>query len=329
MDAWGVRPVAVHQRRWQDGRTLQRAPLGEEVEATYGAPYYHFHRGDLAGLLAAALPAERAHAAHRLVDIEDGGEQVIASFANGAQARADLIVGADGIHSRTRALLFGPDKPRFTGCVAWRGLVPAERIAHLDIEVASHLWMGPGGHCVHYWVSAQRLMNVVCIVEHGEWTRESWTDKGDVADVLARYEGWHTTVRSLIEAFSETFIWALHDRAPLANWTQGRVTLLGDACHPMLPMAAQGAAQAIEDGAALAAILKAMPDDVPAALARYEAVRKPRATRLQEVSAVNRRRFHLPDGPQQQERDALMTTNGDRSLGALRWLYEHDPATAI
>ena len=329
MDASGVRPAAVHQRRWDDGRTLQRAPLGEEVEATYGATYYHFHRGDLAALLAAALPAERAHPAHRLVDIEETGEQVIAHFASGARAGAEVIIGADGIHSRTRALLFGAEKPRFTGCVAWRGLVPAERIAHLDIEVVSHLWMGPGGHCVHYWVSGRRFMNVVCIVEHGEWTRESWTDRGSVADVMARYEGWHPTVRSLIAAFPETFIWALHDRAPLPSWTKGRVTLLGDACHPMLPMAAQGAAQAIEDGAALASLLHAMPDDVPAALARYEAVRKPRATRLQEVSAVNRKRFHLPDGPEQRERDALMTTNGDRSLGALRWLYEHDAGSAI
>jgi salicylate hydroxylase len=329
MDACGVRPAAVHQRRWDDGRTLQRAPLGADVEAAFGAPYYHFHRGDLAALLAAALPAERAHAGHRLVDIEERGERVIARFANGVTAEADLIVGADGIHSRTREILFGPEKPRFTGCVAWRGLVPAERIAHLEIEVASHLWMGPGGHCVHYWVTAGRMMNVVCIVEHGEWTRESWTDRGDVADVLARYEGWHPTVRGLITAFPETFIWALHDREPLARWTRGRVTLLGDACHPMLPMAAQGAAQAIEDGAALASLLAAMPGDVPAALARYEAVRKPRATRLQALSAVNRARFHLPDGEEQRKRDALMVTAGDRSFEALRWLYEHDPAQAI
>ncbi len=150
-----------------------------------------------------------------------------------------------------------------------------------------------------------------------------------MADVLARYEGWHPIVRGLIGAFPETFIWALHDRAPLPNWTKGRVTLLGDACHPMLPMAAQGAAQAIEDGAALASLLEAMPDDVPGALARYEAVRKPRATRLQELSAVNRTRFHLPDGPEQQKRDALMVTSGDRTFAALSWLYEHDAATAI
>ena len=329
MAGWGVRPESVHQRRWDDGRTLQRAPLGPEVEAAFGAPYYHFHRGDLAALLAAALPGERAHAGHRLVEIEESGERVVARFDNGVSAEADVLVGADGIHSRVRHLTFGPDKPRFTGCVAWRGLVPAARIAHLDIEVASHLWMGPGGHCVHYWVSAKRLMNVVCIVEQGTWTGESWSDRGSVAEVLARYDGWHPTVRGLIAAFPETFIWALHDRAPLPSWTSGRVTLLGDACHPMLPMAAQGAAQAIEDGAALASLLAAMPDDIPAALARYEAVRKPRATRLQELSAVNRARFHLPDGHEQQKRDELMVTHGDRTFAALNWLYQHDAATAI
>lgn len=324
MDRWGVRPRAVHQKRWDDGRTLQHAPLGPEVERRSGAPYYHFHRGDLAALLAEAMPVERAHASHRLVGIEERGERIVARFDNGVSAEADLLIGADGIHSQVRHLTFGPEKPRFTGCVAWRGLVPAERIAHLDIEVASHNWMGPGGHVVHYWVSAKRLMNVVCIVEHGTWTSESWTDRGRVADVLARYEGWHTTVRALIENFPETFIWALHDRGALPKWTQGRIALLGDACHPMLPMMAQGAAQAIEDGATLAAVLSTMKDDVPQALRRYEELRKPRATRLQEASAANRVRFHLPDGPEQQKRDAAMANSGDRTLDNIAWLYDHD-----
>jgi salicylate hydroxylase len=328
LDKAGVRPQAVHQRRWDDGRTLQRAPVGQQVEEIFGAPYYHFHRGDLAELLGNAVPPERVHLGHRLIDLEERGDKVIARFENGARAEADVVVGADGIHSQVHALVFGPEKARFTGCVAWRGLVPAERVRHLDIEVASHNWMGPDGHVVHYWVGAGRFMNVVCVTEHGDWTEEGWTTPGRVADVAARYAAWHPTVRGLIAAFSETFVWALHDRTELPQWSRGRVTLLGDACHPMLPFMAQGAAQSIEDGAALAALLKAMPGDVPRALQRYETLRKPRATRLQEASAANRVRFHLHDGPEQQQRDAAMAHSGDRSIANIGWLYMHD-ASAV
>ena len=223
------------------------------------------------------------------------------------------MVGADGIHCLVRTLVFGPENPRFTGCIAWRGLVPAERVRHLGIEVVSHNWMGPDGHVVHYWVGAGRFMNVVCVTERGEWTEEGWTLPGKVADVVARYEDWHPMVRGLIAPFPETFVWALHDRTELARWSDGRVTLLGDACHPMLPFMAQGAAQSIEDGAALAALLRRCRTMSPA-LRAYEAVRKPRATRLQQASAANRHRFHLHDGPEQQARDAAMAASGDRSI---------------
>ena len=327
LGAGAVRPVAVYQRRWDDGRTLQRAPLGDAVAAAFGAPYYHVHRADLLAALAGALPRERVHFRHRLVSLADHGGRVEAGFENGARIAVDALVGADGIHSAVRRLLLGPEQPRFTGCIAYRGLVPAERLSHLDLEVISNNWMGPGRHFVHYFVSGGRQVNFVAVIERDSWTQESWTDRGEKADVLAAYGGWHRQVRAIIDAVDETFIWALFDRAPLARWSVGRVTLLGDACHAMLPFMAQGAAQAIEDGATLAACLRqAGAGGVAEALGRYEALRRPRATRLQELSRLNKTRFHLPDGPRQEERDAELAVRGDRSLAAIAWLYGHDAA---
>lgn len=320
----GVRPLAVHQRRWDDGRTLQRAPLRDTIERAFGAPYYHFHRADLLAVLAGALPPERLHAGHRLVAAADRGDRVEARFENGTRVDADILVGADGIHSRVRQIVFGADTARFTGCIAYRGLVPAERLAHLGLEVASNNWMGPSGHFVHYYVAGGRLMNFVAVREEEAWTRESWMDRGAVADALGLFEGWHPQVRAIIGAVDETYKWGLFDRAPLERWSVGRITLLGDSCHAMLPFMAQGAVQSIEDGATLAACLAAADGDVPGALARYETLRRPRATRLQEMSRTNKTRFHLPDGPEQQQRDAQSASSGDRSIAAMGWLYGHD-----
>jgi len=329
LDRTGVRPVAVHQRRWDDGRTLQRAPLGEAVEAAFGAPYYHFHRADLLKALAEALPAERLHLGHRLAGFTDQGDRLELRFAHGERVAAGVLVGADGIHSTVRGELLGPEQPRFTGCIAYRGLVPTDRLGHLELEVLANNWMGPGGHFVHYFVGGGRFVNFVAIKERETWTRESWTDRGEVADALAAFKGWHPQVGAIIGAVDETFIWALFDRAPLERWSVGRVTLLGDACHAMLPFMAQGAAQSIEDGATLAAcLLQGGAADVASALRRYEALRRPRATRLQEMSRANKTRFHLPDGLAQQARDAELAARGDRTIAALGWLYGHD-ASAI
>lgn len=322
----GVKPLFRHQRRWQDGRTLARGPLGPEAEARFGAPYYNFHRADLIRILADAMPTERLHVGHRLEGLTDHGDRVEARFDNGARTTSDLLIGADGIHSAVRTAILGPEAPTFTGCVAYRGLVPAERIRHLEIPVEAQNWMGPGQHLVQYYVSAQRLMNVVCIIEQDTWTGESWTDPGDVKDVLAAYGDWHTDVTALIGAMDETFKWALFDRPPLARWSVGRVTLLGDSCHAMLPMMAQGAAQSIEDGATLGAVLRGIEtNNVVAALARYQDLRLPRASRLQAMSRANKTNFHLPDGPAQIERDGKMTSGTtDWAAGSTAWLYDHD-----
>jgi len=323
----GVRPAGWHQRRWDDGRTLLRTPLGDTAVEAFGFPHYQTHRADLLGALLDAFPKERLHVRHRFVGLAEHDERVRARFANGTEVEADVLVGADGIHSAVRAALLGPEDPVFTGCVAYRGLVPAERLEHLGLEVTTQIWMGPGSHFVHYYVQRRRLVNFVAVIEQESWTRESWTDRGEVADALAAYEGWHPQVHEILRAVDETFVWALFDRPPLPHWSSGRVTLLGDACHPMLPFMAQGAAQALEDGVALTACLARAGPDVPAALRRYEAARRPRASRIQGLSTLNKTRFHLPDGPEQRERDARMAAGGtDFSIKAVEWIYGHDAA---
>jgi len=320
----GVRPLAWRQRRWDDGRTLLHTPLADVVVEVFGFPHYQTHRADLLAALVRELPGDRLHVSHRLTRFDDSGGRVALSFENGETAEVDVLVGADGIHSTVQRLLFGEQSPHFTGCIAYRGLIPAERVADLEIAVESQVWMGPGRHFVHYYVQDERLLNWVALLEQDTWQRESWTDRGEVADALAAYDGWHPQVGRIIESVDETFIWALFDRAPLERWSKGRVTLLGDACHPMLPFMAQGAAQAIEDGAALATCL-AETSDAEAALHRYESVRLPRATRVQAMSAQNKVRFHLPDGPEQEERDRQMATQStDWSINSVAWIYGHD-----
>lgn len=324
--ATGVKPVALHQRRWDDGRTLLRAPLGEMVETTFGAPYYHLHRADLLDALVTALPPENLHLGHRITSFIDNGHSVEATFESGARVVADALVGADGIHSAVRHLAFGPEHPNFTGCAAYRGLVPAERLAHLNLETTAQIWMGPGKHFVHYFVRSRRLVNFVAVIEQDTWTAESWTDRGKVSDALLAFEDWHPQLHEILQATDETFIWALFDRKPMTRWSVGRVTLLGDACHAMLPFMGQGAAQSIEDAATLASCLSNIPSErVADALNRYEHLRRPRASRVQRLSEHNKERFHLPDGPAQAERDAVMASGTtDWSLQAIAWLYAHD-----
>jgi salicylate hydroxylase len=327
LDREGVRPLSTHQRRWQDGRTLQRAPLNPLCEELYGAPHITIHRADLLDVIASGFPAEHIHLGHRLTGPEDKGGGIEAWFENGARITADILVGADGINSTVRAALFGEEAPVFAGCVAYRGLVPAERITDLALETGNQSWVGPGAHLVHYPVSRGRLLNFVGWTEHDEWNREDWTDRATVARALAAFEGWHPQVRRIISAADTCFIWALFDRDPLLRWSLGRTTLLGDACHPMYPFMGQGAGQAIEDGAALAACLVSGGNADPAeSLRRYERLRLPRVTRLQDMSRANKTRFHMHDGPAQEARDAEWARTADRSPDALRWLYDYDAA---
>jgi salicylate hydroxylase len=324
LDKVAFRSQFMHQRRWQDGRTLTRTPLGGQIEAAFGAPHMIFHRGELHSVLAKAFPSDRVHLAHRCVGIEQNADGVTATFENGAIAKADILIGADGIHSTVRRILLGAERPRFA-CRAYRGLIPAERLP--DFPRESTAWLGPGRHLVHYFVSAGRYLNFVGHVEQEDWISESWTEPGKVSDLRAAYAGWHPQVQRLIDEVDETFIWAVLDRKPLSRWTFGRVTMLGDSCHPMLPFMGQGGAQAIEDAAALTACLLRCGDDTEAALKLYETVRLPRASKIQDGSWANKARFHMPDGPGQVARDAAMHKGStDFSYHAVAWVYDHDAA---
>jgi salicylate hydroxylase len=317
-------PAAIDFRRWDDGRVVSETPLGASIEARYGAPYLHAHRSDLVAVLADAVGADRVETGRRCSGVTYDGAGAEVRFADGGTAAADMVVGADGIHSVVRESLFGPEQPHFTGHVAYRGLVPAERLAHLALEPICTARLGPGAHFVHYFVSAGRLHNVVCVMETGSWRRESWTDTGDPAELREAFAGWHPVIRGIVDALDRPLKWALFDRPPLARWSAGPVTLLGDACHPMLPYAAQGAAQAVEDAAVLAACLAPADDrGVPAALTRYETIRRGRTARVQQISRGNARLFHLPDGPDQQARDAVMRSSSGIAPD-IDWLYGHD-----
>ncbi|MBF6559301.1 MAG: FAD-dependent monooxygenase [Candidatus Binataceae bacterium] len=322
-----VRPVAGQFRRWEDGRVLSRAILGDDCERTFGAPYYHCHRADLLEVLAAALPAQFLRKGHRLVTLEAQAGGVAVQFDNGVIARGGVVIGADGIHSVVRRAILGDESPRFSGSIAYRGLVPAADLAHCELETNATGWLGPDRHFVHYFVAGRRYVNFVGIVPGGEWRVESWTAKGEVADALREFTGWHPLVRAIISAARTTNRWALYDRDPLERWTDGRVALLGDAAHAMLPFMAQGAAQSIEDAAVIARCLARAGRgelSIEAALTLYQDQRLPRATRVQNGSRANGVMYHLRDGEEQRRRDAAFATAVAGTSTANNWLYGHD-----
>ena len=247
-------PEAVEMRDWNSGRMLTSNPLGAQLVADYGFPYYHVHRADLMGVLvnaAQAHPGIRLQNSAEVTNIDTNATGVSLEVA-GTHYPGALLIGADGIHSTVRSDLFGPQAPRFTGNVAWRGLVPADRLPKGLVHPVASVWWGPHKHFVHYYVRGGALVNCVCVVEKDGWEVESWNERGDHSELKSDFAGWHETVQVLIDNMDpeECFKWALFDRPPMTRWSRGRVTLLGDACHPTLPFMAQGAAMAIEDGAA-------------------------------------------------------------------------------
>lgn len=314
-------------RHWRSGETWKLFDLGPASIERYGFPYFTVYRPDLLEVLAQAVRRAKPDAIHLgagCLGFAQDGAGVTLKTEN-EQVRGDVLIGADGVHSAVRQALFGPDRPAFTGIIAWRGIAPMERLPrHLARPVGSN-WVGPGGHIVHYPLRAGKLLNFVGALERADWQVESWSTRGTSAELAADFRGWHGDIQALVREIDTPYKWALMVRAPLERWSVGRVSLLGDAAHSMLPFLAQGAVQAIEDGYVLARCLKEF-DDVETALQHYEAARRERTTRAVEGSAANIHRFHNPllADPEQGRRFIDREWASQRIADRYEWLFRYD-----
>ena len=330
--ALAARPSHREVRLWNTGQAWVSFDLGAASLARYGQPYVTLYRPDLVAVLESAV--RRAdpgciRLGQRAIGCGQSSGAAMLRLADGSVVEGDALIGADGIHSAIRAQLHGASEAEFTGCVAWRGVIPTEALpAHLALPIAAN-WVGPGRHMVHYPLRGGALTNVVGVVEREDWLDEGWTTPGTHPDMLADFAGWHADVQSLIHAIPQPFLWALKLRRPLPRWTEGRITLLGDACHPTLPFMAQGAVMAIEDGLVLARALTDIAE-VPRALRAYEAARHERTTRVVEGSAANTRRYHNPilGDPARAAAHVEQELAAAPAMERFDWLYRYDATTS-
>lgn len=321
-------PQAVSGRHWQTGRENFRIDLGSDFRAHYGAPFVHIHRADLLEVFVSNIPAGIAQFGKRCTGIANTATGAKAAFADGSMFEADLIIGADGVRSVVREAIFGAGDLRWTGHQCYRALVPTGGVVDY-VAPESSFWMGPKAHVVTYYVKGGEAVNIVAVTEASEWVTESWSTRVTCEEMLSDFQGWHLDLQKLFQGVTDVYNWGLFDRDPMTTWTQGAITLLGDACHPMLPFLSQGAAMAIEDAYVLAEALDRAPRDLAAALASYEAERIPRTARVQLEARERGRTYHLPTEEEMAARDAEYARRAKedpRTTGInTDWVYDYDP----
>lgn len=307
--ARAAHPAHVRFHTWSDGTEICRYALGREAEDEFGAPYLTVHRADLHDALAGAVPPESVRLDTTVVGIDQDDRSAQVTTASGERLVADLVVAADGIRSGARQWLFGKDEAVFSGTAAYRALLPADEVADLNLPPLA-VWLGPDRHFVHYWVRRGELLNVVAVFGTEAAAQESWTAKAEPGEQLHEFAAWDPRVRTVLERAGQVFRYGIHTRTPLTRWNVGRVTLLGDSAHAMVPFQAQGAAQAILDAAVLGDVLTdTTPTAVPAALDHYVHRRLAGATSMQSRSAQAGNEFHLPDGPEAEARNTRMAAH--------------------
>jgi len=329
----GFLPEAMVGFNWESAEELFRTPLKESFPQVYGAEFYHVHRADLHAILSADIPAEKVTFNARCTGVALDDGSATATFADGSHFQADLIIGADGIHSPVRAALWGNDEPQFTGHMCWRALVPVEQHPLPFVGPYAAFWMGPKAHVVTYYVKGGKAVNIVAVTETADWVEESWTEPSSTEELLGAYQGWHENLIRLFEQTDpeQTFKWGLFDHDPMPQWSRGRATLLGDAAHPMLPFLSQGAAMAIEDGYVLAEALAHFEGDIPAALNAYENERRPRTSEVQLQARERGRSYHLSTPEELRKRDEEFREAQKKDPNAVgiraEWIYAYDATT--
>ena len=325
-----VNPHRVVLRRWEDDSIIRATDLDESFISQHQVPLANVARNELVEIIGNAV-AVRTNVTLKfsthVVAVEPGESSSVVLFSDGSSQTFDIVIGADGIHSVVRPCVGGIDKPRFSGSAAYRALVPRSAAEDLPIDVTNR--MGPDRHVVSYFIGRNRShLNLVCISPEDSWESESWTEQGTMEDLYSRFEGWSSDFLSLLGRVEEpVFRWALYDREPLEQWGLGTTTLLGDACHPMLPFMAQGSCQAIEDAVVLARCLSDVSaSDAVSALRRYEDARQGRTAQVQTSAVMNKDLFHMVDGQEQRDRDMIFSITPP-GMSILDWVYEYDALT--
>ncbi|WP_435069721.1 FAD-dependent oxidoreductase [Amycolatopsis thermoflava] len=332
------------RRRWADGSIIAQLPLGQRVTDTYGAPYWHYHRADLHGVLLDACvdpdghgPVVRVATGARVVELDRAQpERPAVITADGRRFTGDVVIGADGIRSTVRDLAGFDDTLVFSGEMAYRALIPGDLVAQdpatrfLVDRYHSTIWYGPDKHLVHYMIRGGQYLNVVAIVPCSETIEREWSGPATAAELAAEYQDWDDRVPTVLSKAKDedVSVWAMYRRRRDPVWVDGRVALLGDACHAMLPYQAQGASQAMEDAAVLAEELgRVTRDGIDGALIRYVDRRAKHAGMVQDASLQNMSFYHLPDGPEQRERDEKLRRFDGESDVSYDWLWNGSPLT--
>jgi len=326
IDAVATEPSELIYRSWKDGRRIAAFPIHKDLayRTRFGAPYYGIHRADLQRILSGALGGSGLHLGHRLLDIAQAGDAIRLTFDGERTAEADLVVGADGVRSPVRRWVTGDEETVYSGTSAYRGIVPVERLPSLPNPKAIQFWMGPDAHLLQYAIGGGgEAVNFFAVIEGPKtWPhKDRWLTEIEPGEALESLKGWHPAVTEMVGAVEHTVRWGLFTVRPLLHWHRGRVVLIGDSAHAMLPHHGQGANTTIEDAITLAELLThADPRDLEPTLRRYQSLRRARTRKIQRSSWATNDLLHLPDGPALAERDRKVA----RFPEDFGWIHEFD-----